>query len=468
MAIFVPRTPEQILRDLLAKVVARTSLSDVQVGSNIFTLLNSMAHEVANTEARLFNLRKSYSLDDATGEDLDARVAELPPVGISRKKRTTAGGAVLRIRRSLSPDYGDITVPAGSLVNKSSDGTTYRLTTGYIHLAGVEYQDDVYVVSTSPGEIGNAGTGEIDTIVSMPDGILAVENVQPINNGLDYESDVSLRARARRYINSLGRTGKSALEFLGTSFVASDNTSFTFAKIFEDPEQPGYSELVVDDGTGLENTGSRETSEREFTIPNSGSQFLTHERPATRPISAASIRVTRDGNAVRLRDGDIISMPERGVVYVKEGVLQVDDVVTLPRIRVHSGLIAELQEEIEGNVNNPSVLTGFRAAGVRVRVVTPLVTDLGIKCNIIVNPQFDKEIIVKNVEEAIVDYVNNIGIGEQLNPSSLTTHLMLTQNIMAANLFVRNSVVPMQAQYPQSAKHVLRTNANIVDVFTTN
>jgi len=469
MAIFIPRTPEQILRDMLAKVVGRTSLSDVQIGSNIFTLLNSMAHEVANTEARLFNLRRSYSLDDSTGEDLDARVAELPPVGISRKRSTTAGGSVLKIQRDISPTYGDILIPAGSLISRSADGITYRIPQDIIMVAGDgEFKEDVYIVCNTQGESGNCKEGDIDTIQSMPDGIVSITNTVAIGNGLDKETDLSLRSRAKRYINSLGRTGKSSLEFLGTSFISSANTSFTFANVYEDPEQPGFCELVVDDGTGLKDAGTRASSAREFTIPDGGSRFLTHERPATRPITAGQIRVERDGNVVNIRAGDIVSIPERGLVYFKDGVLQANDEVKLPSIRVHTGAIAELQEEIEGNVNNPSVLTGFRSAGVRVRVVPPTVTDQGVKCNIIVSPEFDKDVVIRNVKEAIVDFVNEIPIGKELIPSSLTTHLMITQNIMSAALFVRASTTPMGSQFPQSAKHVLRTNEAIVDVFTTN
>ena len=126
MAIFVPRNPQQVLREMLGKVVNRTELSDVQVGSSLFTLLNAMAHEVANTEARMFNLRASFALENAEGEDLDARVSELPPIGISRKKSSNASGSVLKITRTAA-SAGKVALfpnPAKGSVNIQFSGFT--------------------------------------------------------------------------------------------------------------------------------------------------------------------------------------------------------------------------------------------------------------------------------------------------------------------------------------------------------
>ena len=56
---FKPRSPHAIMRDLLAKVVGRTKLNDVTVGSALYTVLQSMAYEVANIEGRMAGIRNS-------------------------------------------------------------------------------------------------------------------------------------------------------------------------------------------------------------------------------------------------------------------------------------------------------------------------------------------------------------------------------------------------------------------------
>lgn len=469
MAIFVPRNPQQVLREMLAKVVNRTELSDVQVGSTLFTILNSMAHEVANTEARMFNLRASYALKNATGQDLDERVSELPPVGISRKRATNASGSVLKITRTqASADSGALIIPVGSTVSQSSNGATYRIASEAVIPFGDLFIENVYVVAVAPGSQGNAATGDIDTINTMPDEVVSVENTAPINNGLEKETDGSLRNRAYRYINSLGRVGVKSLEYLGTSFISSDNTSFTFANVYEDPTKPGYSELVVDDGTGLQDPGTRLTSPRVITVPLGGARFITHERPLVRPLNSNLFDIVdADGNRVNVQDDDFISIPERGLLYFREGLLSGGETISLRSVRAYSGIIAELQEEIEGNVNDPNVLTGFRAAGCRVRVVPPIKTDFEAKLNIICSPEYDRNQVIEACRLAVIDFVNNLNIGAEMIPSQLTTHLMTTQNILSAALFVRNTETPMDKVFPASAKHVLRTNASLIDVFTT-
>lgn len=464
MPVFVPRSSKQVLRDLLAKVVSRTDVSDVNVGSTLFTLLNGVAVEIANTEARFFNIRQGYSIQNATGEELDQRCAELPPIGIRRKRRTSASGSALKIIRNDSDINNALTIPTGSIVSRNDNGQQYRTAQDVVIPAGVLEIDNVYIVALSPGEIANANEGDINTIIKMPDTVTEVTNTSQISNGLDREDDASLRNRATRYINSIGRVSKSALEFLGTSFISTDSVSFKFAKIYEDPERPGYAELVVDDGTGLRQPPQELVNNVSYVISGNGSRFITHERPATTPIGLHQIELSRGGNNIQLQDIDYVSIPERGLIFFREGVLQDGDRVTVRGIRCYRGLMAELQEEIEGNVNNGAILTGFRAAGCRVRVVPPLLTQFEADIRIIIRPDQNSENMKQQIKEAVVDFVNDLDIGEHLRPSALITHLMTTQPILSCSIFIAGTNTPMNAVYPQSAKHVLRATQGDINV----
>lgn len=464
MPVFVPRTSKQVLRDLLSKVVSRTDVSDVNVGSTLFTLLNGVAVEIANTEARFFNIRQGFSIKNASGEELDKRCSELPPIGITRKVGTNAAGSALKITRNDSDINNPLTIPAGSIVARNDNGQQYRTTQDVTIAAGFTEIDNVYIVALTQGELANCNEGDINTIITMPDTVTEVSNTSQISSGLDRESDASLRNRATRYINSIGRVSKSALEFLGTSFRSSANVSFKFAKVFEDPEHPGTAELVVDDGTGLKSPASEVVADVSYTISGAGSRFITHQRPSVAPIRESQISISRGGVEQQVVPSDYVSIPERGIIFFKEGVLQENDRVTIRNVRVYRGLIAELQEEIEGNVNNGAILTGFRAAGCRVRVVPPSISKFEVDVRIIIRPDQNSEPMKQQIKEAIVDYVNDLDIGEQLRPSALTTHLMTTQPILSCSLFAKDTDNALETVYPQSARHVLRATQGDITV----
>ena len=469
MPVFVPRTQKQVLRDLTAKVVSRTDLSDVNIGSTLFTILNAISMEVANTEARMFNLRRGFSLQNATGSELDARCAELPPIGISRKRDTNAAGSSLKLTRdSTHSDYNSaLQIPAGSIVSQGDNGQQYRTSQQVTMPGGIETLDSIYVVANSSGEIANADIGKINTIVSMPEQIIAALNTSVIRNGVDVETDISLRNRALRYINSLGRVSKSAIEFIGTSFISSENVSFKFARVFEDPVKPGYAELVVDDGSGLASPPTELVGDLTYTVSLDGSRFFTHARPATEPVKASQLQITRGGIDIQINEGDFVSTPERGLIFFKEGVLLANDSLKIKRIRVHRGLIAELQDEIEGNVNNGAVLTGFRAAGTRVRVVNPELTVVKFDVGIIVSPDRNTESLKENVRLACIDYINQLDIGQELRTATLVQHLMNTQPILSCRLKVATTQTVLEDLFPASAKHTLRADASSIVVNTT-
>ena len=365
---YTPKSHNEILRDLRAMTIGRTALNDIQAGSVLNTLLSAFAHELASAERRIFNVREAFFLASATGAELDERVAELPPVGINRLPATNGSATCLKITRGL-PYTGQLTIPAGSLVSTVS-GIKYRTTNDAIIADGAGHVDNVQVVAINAGLSGNTPVGTISVIVDMPDAIIEVDNTQAISNGGDEETDAQLKQRAYNYIQSLSRCSRSTLEYLALTFISSDGDRMKFARIYENPETPSISELIVDDGSGIEvNAVSAEGAETSGTIPNNGYRVLFHEAPATAPITTLNLTILdADSNPVTINNSQITSIPERGIVYVDESVIGEDYTWTISGYRVFRGFISELQKEIEGDVDNPSVLTGFRASGTRVIV----------------------------------------------------------------------------------------------------
>lgn len=467
MAIFTPRTSAQVLRDLIAKVVARTELSDVSAGSTLYTILNAVALEVANTEARLSNIKRSYSIENATGSDLDERVSELPPVGISRKTQQYARGSVLTVRTNDHPTE-PLVLPAGSTFVCSENGQEYATAYDYTFDAGINERDDIYIVCTQPGEVGNCSANTITILSGTPDGFIECDNLVALSNGQNQEDDASLRQRALRFVNSLGRTNKSSIEFLGTSFVASSGNSFKFARVYEELEKPGYCELIVDDGAGLTNTGFRDSVRKEITVPEGGLRTITHARPAVSPVRPGFVQIERNGQDLPLAETDFISIPERGILRFRDGFLEEGDIVTILPLKCYAGDIAELQEEIEGNSSRGAVLTGFRAAGTRVRVLPPNITYTSLKASIVVPPTADFDATKRAVTAAITNYINSLDIGARLIPSRLSANLILTQNVINVGLYKSGTTTFLEEVYPSSEKHVLRIKEEDITIVSAN
>ena len=83
---FEPRNSLDILRSLAARVVARSSLTDVSDGSVMLHLLHSVAEEINHTEIRLKRIRESFFLEGVSGtpSDIAAKLStggnKVPPV----------------------------------------------------------------------------------------------------------------------------------------------------------------------------------------------------------------------------------------------------------------------------------------------------------------------------------------------------------------------------------------------------
>ena len=73
MPVFQPRNRVQILREMVARVVARSRLVGVTRNSTVFHVMAGSAEEDAEQYFEMSRLRAVFSIDKATGSDLDER-----------------------------------------------------------------------------------------------------------------------------------------------------------------------------------------------------------------------------------------------------------------------------------------------------------------------------------------------------------------------------------------------------------
>jgi len=463
---YIPRTLAEIESDLRALLIARTPLTDFTEGSVAGSLVRAIAHQFAATERSLYKLREGYFVGLATGDALDKRVAELPPVGLQRITATPSSGAVLKISRATT--VGVLVIPAGSTFATQA-GINYRTLNTATIVNGAAFVSGVYVVATTPGANTNAEIGEINVIISGPDGLTAVENTIPLTNGADAESDAELQARALSYIQSLSRSQPAALDFLARSFISSSGERMRFVNVFEDVEQPGYTEVIIDDGTGLTlEAVSVEGETVTGTIPTAGYFLLYHESPATAPITAANLSITRAGVQIPISNANIVSIPERGIIYVKASAgLLAGDTWRIAGYRVYRGYIAELQAEIEGSTANPSILSGFRAAGTRVMVRVPERQIVLFDVNLQVATGISYDDVELAVRNALTGYISTIPPGQPLFASALIAVARGVFGVRDVMLFNRNSTQPLQNVYPSSPRVALRADSTSLVITQT-
>lgn len=489
------RTRDEILRDLAARIVSRTELTDVIPGSVLHTILTTVAEEFASTEYRLGEIRDSFYLEGASGADLDERVSELPVRSISRLPAAPASGLVKLTRDSTT---AEATINAGALFGRKDNSKIfYRLNSQLTFAIGESEKTSVAVTCTTNGEAGNAGTGQVAIIVSDPN-IATVINEGPITGGLEEEGDDSLRSRAKAYLASLSRSQDLALEFEALNFVSEDGKRFTVAKVVSDPQTPGYSELLVDDGTGLGaqlipafslNTYSLEvpdpTSRKLHTMQIDDAIFASIEPDEPTASGVSLVLLSHDnrfganpvlgqGDGAYLTEGvHYIAAPERGVVYFLDSAysnntgveFQEGDEVYCPPTRTYGSSasyrqIAELQRIIEGDPSNPTASPGLRAAGTRVRVLPAPVILVSMEIRCLFQSGSDLEVSRSEVTVAAAEFINQLGPGEPLYSNRLLAHLINNvSSLITGALYDSSGQTVLDDQYPTDDRHVLRADA---------
>jgi len=264
MPTFTPKSHEQILAAMIAKIVSRTNLSDVGDASVVKHVLSAAARQDSEQYYQMTLLLQLFSIDTATGDDLDARAKEIQPGLISRLPAQKAVGVVVFSRRGTT---GTVAIPVGTRA-KTADGKIFTTTTqGTISATSAEQitghgvgrdSNFVSVIAVAAGTAGNVTSGVVNKFDSKPAGVDTVVNLSPFTQGKDLETDDSFRARLKAYIASLSRCTPGSMEaqIVGQQDPVSGVTAL-FVKVYEDQINRGNIIVYVDDGTGTAESVAR-------------------------------------------------------------------------------------------------------------------------------------------------------------------------------------------------------------------
>lgn len=179
-------------------------LTDVNVGSVVRTLVETVAREMAVAHLRLKQVYDSAFLDTAEGDALD-RVVAL--VGVAR---LPGGHPVARVRIARQPGAtGTITVPINTPLTDDT-GNRY-LTLDAVTLEPAETTREVLAGGETAGTAEvDEGTLRLETLIA---GVSTVTNVQKARTLTAPEGDVDLRRRARGALHGTVRGTLDALRF---------------------------------------------------------------------------------------------------------------------------------------------------------------------------------------------------------------------------------------------------------------
>jgi hypothetical protein len=181
------------------------TLTDLQVGSVLRTLAESVALEVARLYAQLGAVYDSAFIDTATGSSLDRVVALL---GIARIRGNRATADVRFTRAPGTP--GTITITAGTRIIDAKARFEYA-TTDTVTMA--PNQNTVTVTANDLEPANDPVDANVLTVLPVPiAGISAVTNPAPASRAIADETDAQMRIRAKSFLHGSERATLGALQ----------------------------------------------------------------------------------------------------------------------------------------------------------------------------------------------------------------------------------------------------------------
>lgn len=435
------RRYEAILQNIINRVVARTNLSDLTDSSALKQVIAAFAREIDEVYFQLTRLTDLFSIDRAAGDDLDERAKDIQPGTLTRLGARRSIGTIV-FSRTLSTG-GTIVIPTGTKV-KTSDGLVFATTqqaqiedTSVEQIAGHGVGRDSNVVSATAdaaGEDGNVAQNTIIKFVSKPSGVSEVTNPGAFTGGRDEEDDDAFRARLKAFISALARSTVQALEFIavGVENPTVSGQQVLFSHVFEDPVDRGNVILYIDDGAGTAVTTATATNE-DVTLglagppPDSavgGEEFLQLDNypifEGTAPVLVSSTRGTLTAGTATGGEYDI--NPASGRIYFDPPLVTAETIDAT--YTYYTGLIAEVQRVIDGDVNDRTNYPGYRAGGVLVRVQAPTVINQNVTAVLTVLDGYERAAVVTTAEDEVSRYINNLGISGDVIRNELIERIM--------------------------------------------
>lgn len=406
---FVLKTKNQILRDILARTVSRSDLNGIRKNSGLYHVAASSADEDAEQYLQLALLRDVFSIDNATGSELDERAAEMATD--EKLKRYTANKATTYLQFSRVGTTGTTNVNQGSFASASdAQGLiTFQTTIAGSIPNGQSVSGLIPAIALVAGVRGNVAANTIRRMTTRIPGITAVTNPTAVDNGRDRESDPNFRKRLKAHVQSMSRGTPFAQESFAGRAVLANGARVLFVR-FDTPVIPtGFSDLYLDDGTGALDVYDSSYLVTPDVLVVSATGTEDRLRTTQRPIR-------EDGSFVLYYDGVAQAGPIYAVnfakgdiqLYVPPGAGQ----KVSAGYRYYTGLVQEAQKILHGDPNDRQTYPGVVAGGLTTRAKPASRALQSVQGQIVSLDDYDVVAVIEAASTAIQVYINELGIGE--------------------------------------------------------
>jgi len=316
--------------------------------------------------------------------------------------------------------YGDtedaIVIPQGRLV-ESVNGLQFAAIATTTMIAG-EREVLVPCTCTKPGEIGNIESGEIVGLVTAIAGIDLVTNDQPGGGGHDAESDLEIKERLPKHIESLHRATIPATEYS----VAIDRERFPEVQRFVTQRNygtPGYFRGILCDWSG----GDRYRPTQWVSAGN-GVWYTLTDLPEIQGLVAAGWMCDRFGIRDRTLDGEEVWYASGFVADVELGNWRYCHDKNTKRIyaRAEGQDLNDLHITIYAEVVWRALRElelRWAANGVFLDIIVPFTTPATVEIEYRLESSFSQLAVENSLRNAVYTYVNSLYMGDVLQLEEL-------------------------------------------------
>lgn len=417
---FTPRRFKEFQTRLLNRMVARTNLTDVEVGAQLWMAMTALARQLDAISYQMIVLRRIFDISKARGRDLDDRMAEYDPEDVPpRYTALKAQGSVVFGRSGTT---GTVSIPIGSLVRVSSTGPEFETTAAGQITAGNTTSASVTIraVDGSAGAQGNVAAGTITQMNAIP-GVQTVTNPAATSGGVDRESDEAYQARGRAFRRSRVKGTAQALASAAQVQLA-DYGRITTAEPETWPSLPtGQVNIYVDDGAGTVSRTADNYSAPE-TLVASASGGERRFRATSRPLVAGESVILKINGVTQTEDTHYTVNYATGEIALDDTAyptgLTTADTLTVA-YTYYYGLIAEAQKVIDGDPDDPTNYPGVVAYGILASVLPATAIYQVFRLQVVYATAADKESVDAEVKGEILAYVNALPINGDVLLSEL-------------------------------------------------
>ena len=246
--------------DLVSRIAtaiqgSASALYNFTVGSTLRAIAEATSGVVLWLQGLILQLLTVTRASTSVGSDLDSFMADF---GLARRPAVMSSGQVT-FARFTATQQALIAVGAGVqtadgtqsfVVVLDTTNTAYNSALGGYVVAVNASSVSVPVQAGMAGNGGNVQSGAITVITTPIPGIDTVTNAAAFNNGIDAETDASLRVRFVLFLASLSKATKAAIGYAITSVQQGLSYTLTENQDYNGTTDYGNFWVAVDDGSG--------------------------------------------------------------------------------------------------------------------------------------------------------------------------------------------------------------------------